>query len=105
LIFKKKSAESLTFLKHGTSDRAEIFSPGTRNTLGYPLFFILKNIVPLMRFVVCSRYFDFFIRRERDGKKPEKSTHRKVSLVFVKIVSAQTNVPPRRNGGRLGGLL
>jgi hypothetical protein len=84
--FQEKSAESPPFLKHGTSDRAEIFSASSRKTLECILFFILKILYrwfladliretlfkKKMRFLGCSPYFDFSIRRERDTKKRNK---------------------------------
>jgi len=39
LIFKKKPAESPRFLTHDVSDRSEIFSASTRNTLAVPTAF------------------------------------------------------------------
>jgi hypothetical protein len=46
-VFKEKPSEAPQFLRQDTSYRAEIFSGGTRNTLGCLLFFIWKHIVSL----------------------------------------------------------
>ncbi len=104
-LISLKAAESSPLLKHGTFDRAEMFSSSTRNTVGCLGVFILKTLYRWVlqekhyskkqAFFGCSSYFDFFVRRERDRKK----RHPKLSLVFVKKNSAQTNVSSRRKEG------
>lgn len=85
LVFMQKTCRNVPLLTHSTFDRAEPFLQ-IRETFWVPTFFHFKNIASLifgrsysitsiqknMHILGYSPYFDFFIRTEKDRKKPKK---------------------------------
>ena len=100
--FLKKRYFSPKYLRHDKRYRAEIFTTHTRRNLGWVLFFISKNIVPVsfgsfykIRTIKKTSVFQgvfgifaFLFEGQKIHRK-KKSTHPKSFLVSAKKISAR----------------